>query len=299
MNEKADKAAADPFFGNWLQTMTALWETALPKWPSNLKGPLAAQAAAPKGRVAESWQAWLNTAQSLYGAMGRPENLEALTEALQMTPEIVGKISQIAMAGFDSFQKQFVKRLERVDQAIKPFDFQELDKEFVNLWSDLYEKEIRQYFKAPQLGLTRQYQEKTLAAADKYNLLQSRLAEFFQLLNLPIEKSFRVLNEQLQQQAAGGQISDDPKQHYQQWIKILEGHYMTLFKSAEYTEALGRTIGALSDYWIARREVLQDALGVLTIPTYTEMNELYKELHEIKQELKVLKKQVQTQAKKR
>ena len=38
---------------------------------------------------------------------------------------------------------------------------------------------------------------------------------------------------------------EDPKAYYQMWIKILEGHYMTLFQSPDYVKTLGE--GSASD----------------------------------------------------
>jgi polyhydroxyalkanoate synthesis regulator phasin len=74
------------------------------------------------------------------------------------------------------------------------------------------------------------------------------------------------------------------------WLKILEGHYMTLFKSQEYTQALGKTLGSMEEFTMARQELLQDALQSLPVATDKDMDELYKELYELKKRIKQLEK---------
>ena len=147
----------------------------------------------------------------------------------------------------------------------------------------------------PQVGLSRVYQERALAAVDKYNLFQAALGEFVHQLYLPLEKSYRSLHEEVAQLAEAGQLPEDAKAYYQMWIKHLEGHYMTLYQSPEYTQALGKTLSALNGWAAARREVLADALQALPVVTHREMNELYREIYQLKKQVKGLNKQLKAQ----
>jgi hypothetical protein len=74
------------------------------------------------------------------------------------------------------------------------------------------------------------------------------------------------------------------------WIKILEGHYMILFQSPEYTQILGKTLTALSDFSSAKNAVLEDLLSVLPIPKRSEVDELEREIYELKKRLRTLEK---------
>jgi polyhydroxyalkanoate synthesis regulator phasin len=74
------------------------------------------------------------------------------------------------------------------------------------------------------------------------------------------------------------------------WLKILEGHYMNLFKSKEYTDALHRTLNKLEDFLIAKNEAMRDFLQLLPVVTQKDMDEMYKEFHLLKKRVKALEK---------
>jgi hypothetical protein len=117
------------------------------------------------------------------------------------------------------------------------------------------------------------------------------------MLYLPVEKSFNVMQEQLRSMADTGELPQRSTDYYRMWVKILEGHYMTLFKSPEYNRALAFILDALGEFTIAREELLQDALKLLPLPTYRDMDELYREIYLLKKRVKELeKKEMQRKA---
>jgi polyhydroxyalkanoate synthesis regulator phasin len=79
------------------------------------------------------------------------------------------------------------------------------------------------------------------------------------------------------------------------WIKVLEGHYMTLFKSPDYLDSLVRTLGTAQDYKMAQHQMLADILQVLPIPTNKDMDELYKEIYLLKKKVKELSSSMENQ----
>ena len=143
------------------------------------------------------------------------------------------------------------------------------------------------------MGLTRCYQERFAQAADKYNVFQATLAEFVSLLYLPVEKSFKVVQDQLAIMADEGKVPEKSKELYRMWVKVLEGHYMTLFKSPEYNQALSRILDSLGEFHVAKQQILQDAMKTLPVPTVQEMDELYKDIYLLKKRVRQLEKQVQ------
>jgi polyhydroxyalkanoate synthase subunit PhaE len=125
---------------------------------------------------------------------------------------------------------------------------------------------------------------------DRFSQFQLTIAEFIHVLNLPVEKSLRVMQEKLEESAKEGKLSENFKDYYNMWIKILEGHYMTLFQSPEYVQMLGKTMGAVEEWKAAREKVLVDILQFLPVPTKKDMDELYKELYELKKTVKEMAK---------
>jgi polyhydroxyalkanoate synthesis regulator phasin len=90
--------------------------------------------------------------------------------------------------------------------------------------------------------------------------------------------------------AEKGALPEKPKDYYQMWVKILEGHYMTLFKTPEYTQTLSRVLSAFEDYQATRDDLLQDALKTLPVPTNRDMDALYKEIYTLKKKIRALEK---------
>jgi polyhydroxyalkanoate synthesis regulator phasin len=74
------------------------------------------------------------------------------------------------------------------------------------------------------------------------------------------------------------------------WVKVLEGHFMTLFQTPEYVETLTRTVNALSEYSAARNAALEDLLSMLPVAKKTEVDDMARELYDLKKRLRKLEK---------
>ena len=85
---------------------------------------------------------------------------------------------------------------------------------------------------------------------------------------------------------------EDFKEYYKRWLKILEGHYMTLFQSAEYIRTLTHTLHALEDFTLAKQELLSEAMAALGLPTRREMDDLYREIYLLKKSVKGLAQKI-------
>ena len=118
------------------------------------------------------------------------------------------------------------------------------------------------------------------------------------MLYLPVTKSFSVIQEKLGELSEAGELPEDPQKYYQMWIKILEGHYMTLFQSNEYIETLAKTLDALAEFSAAKNDLLQDMLDALPVSTQKDMDDLYKEIYLMKKRIKILEKKLDRNPKK-
>jgi hypothetical protein len=131
-------------------------------------------------------------------------------------------------------------------------------------------------------------------ATDQFNRMTTEVGAFMHLFALPIEKSLTVMQTQLSQMADEGKLPENPKDYYNMWIKILEGHYMTLFKSPDYVQALGKTIETLSEFMAVRQEVIEDLLQTVPVPTQREVDELYKEIYALKKRIAKMERRQRT-----
>lgn len=275
----------------WLNTIADMWLNMLKAMPSNPDTSAMTQTAV-QNRFAQQLDTNLNLLKSFSRMMGEPESASAAANSLNALPEILLKM---AKSGFDTamqIQNHLLEKAGNISKRTEAYNFENLDQEVFKAFSDIYEKEFRQYFKIPPLGLTRFYQERFNEMLDKYNIFETKLAEFFSIIYLPMEKSFKVFQEKLKQMAEEGNLPKEAKESYTIWIKILEGHYISLFRSKEYTDTLHRTLNTLEDFMIVRNRMLEDFLQILPVVTQKEMEELYKEFHFLKKRVKELEKQL-------
>lgn len=291
----ADESKQPPFNENsvfpWLKTAADMWLNLAKSVPPQSDTALRTQTAV-QNRFTQQLETNLNLLKSFTRMMSEPESMSAAANSVTALPEILLKM---AKSGFDAaaqIQNHLVEKTGRIGKRTEAYNFDNLDQEIFRALTEVYEKEMRQYLKIPPLGLTRFYQERFNDLLDKHNLFETNMAEFLSILYLPMEKSFKVLSEKLQQMAEEGNLPKDPKESYGMWLKILEGHYMNLFKSKEYTDALHRTLNKLEDFIIAKNETMRDFLQLLPVVTHKDMDDLYKEFHALKKRVRELEKQL-------
>ncbi|HOG11286.1 MAG: Poly(R)-hydroxyalkanoic acid synthase subunit (PHA_synth_III_E) [Deltaproteobacteria bacterium ADurb.Bin151] len=292
MTEEDKKVQIDPSSTfAWLQTMTEMWLNMAKTMPSGSQTALNTQTAL-QDRFSRQLDANLNLLKSFSNVMKQTESESAAASAVNALPEILLKI---AKSGFDTamqIQNHLLEKAGKIGKRTEAYKFENLDQDIFKALNDVYEKEIQQYFKIPPLGLTRFYQERFNELLNQHNIFETTLAEFLSILYMPLEKSFNVFQEKLQEMAQQGNIPTTTRESYAIWLKILEGHYMSLFKSPDYTEALHRVLKHFENFMIARNEAIQDFLQMLPVVTTKDIDDLYKEFHLLKKRVKVLERRL-------
>lgn len=246
----------------------------------------------PRNRSLESMETALKMWQSLSATMSDPAAASAASKSLDALPDLFLKIAEASWDTCFQIQKGQIEKAGKIGRKVEAYHFENLDQEFFKTLKDIYEKEVRQFFYIPQLGLARFYQERMNLLLDKLALLKATGAEFFSLLNLPFEQTTRVMQQEVEKLAQQGKVPKQAKEYYNLWVKILEGHFMTLFKSPEYNQTLADLFIKATDFIVAKNEVFQDILQILPVPTYKEVDELYRDLHALKKRVRELEGQL-------
>ena len=277
----------------WIQTASQFWGTMLQTWSGETTRPEAASErdGTTKSRSQESLETVLKTWQRLSSVATEPGALEAFSLLTHTLPEILQKMVRAGWQGWFNLQQQWLERAGRIGQSTQAYSFTHLEEETFKAWTEIYEKEFRQFLQVPQLGLTRFYQEKYYQAIDHFNLFQSAFAEYMYLFYLPMDKSFKVLQDEVAKLAEEGKLPDDFDTYYKLWIKILEGHYMNLFKSPEYLEVMHKALDTFEQFVQTKNAVTQDILKAMAVPTQSDMDDLYKEIYQLKKEIRKQKKE--------
>ncbi len=290
MDEQKGDQAAPSLLSAWIESAAEFWGSMLQNWKPS--GPEDSNSKpGEKSRAQEHFEAVFNSWQTLSSVAQDPGAKEAFSNLGQTMPELLSQMVQASWRSYFYLQQQWLERAGRIGESTRAFNFENLDEDVFKAWSDIYESEFRRFFYIPQLGLTRNYQQNLNVALDKYNRFQAQYAEFMNLLLLPVEKTFKVLQQQLADLAREGKLPENYNDYYKLFIKILEGHYMSLFKSPEYILAMSKTLEVLEDFVAARNTITQDILNTLSMPNQKDLDELYKELYHLKKRVKILEKE--------
>lgn len=291
MTEKQGSAEAEAFSPfNWMTMFTQFWSPFIDTMNRGGSPPKPAEPPERKGRFDEAVQASMKMWLAMTKSMASPSALETFQSVSQTTPGLLLGFTRTCLNSFMKFQTEILDWFTKIGKSVTPNDFQQLDKDLLHRWTDTYQKEFSQYLNIPQIGLGRFYQEKALRAMDKSNLFQAAVFEFLHVLYLPMEKSFKIMQQKISAMTDKGELEDDPKVFYRLWIQVLEGCYMELFKQPEFPDALRKAIEALNEFYRARQAVINDLLRLFSVPTQDDLDELYKEIHLLKKRFRNNKK---------
>lgn len=281
----------DPSFFDWIKKAANIWLGGIAQtMPSGSETLLKTQSSV-QNRFTEQLQTNLNLLKSFSRMMTEPESASATVNSMSALPEIMMKIALSGVEAAMKTQIHLMEKANRIGKRAEAYNFDNLDQQVFKALTDIYEQELRQYLKIPPLGLTRFYQERFNDMLDKHNIFQTTLAEFLSILYLPMEQSFQVLQDKLREMAEQGNLPGNIKETYGMWLKILEGHFMNLFQSSEYLDALHRTLNHLEDFLIAKDNAMLDFLQTIPVVTQKDMDDLYKEFHLLKKRVRELEKE--------
>jgi polyhydroxyalkanoate synthase subunit PhaE len=288
--DSKDQSSANPqaLLNEWLKVANKFW--APPGQEQEPPPEEAPRKKEPPRSINESFLSAMKTLGTLSSAMGDPQVMNAAFRGASILPDITSSLMKSGMQAFLSFQQQVSEKVGKMGANAEPYTFDTIDHDTLQTWSTIYEQEIQRFFNIPQLGLNRFYQERINKTIDKYNLFVTSLTEFLQILQGPFEKTTKAMHEKIEELTSAGALPGDSREYYRMWVKTLEGHFMTLFKSAQYSEALGNTMASFEDYLGARNHIIQDMLQSFPIPTNKEMDDLYKELYLLKKKVRELER---------
>lgn len=296
MDSKDKKqTGAEEMFADWMKSATDFLgglTKMQPGWP-DMFGSTADTPKGPAQKSKKAWDSGTKYFQALFSSFSNPENLSGVFKGMDAVPGFMTSITQQTWDGFLELQKQWMERASKTGQQTKAYNFDDIDQDTFKTIREIYENEFQKFLKIPALGLNRFHQEKFNRLIDKHTLFQTSLAEFLYVFSIPLEKASAVMQENIEQMAEQGDINHDFKDYYNMWVKVLEGHYMTLLKSSEYTQVMDNTIKSLVQYKEAKNDLLCDVLQQqFPVPTNRDMDELYKEIYLLKKKVKELSRQV-------
>ncbi len=287
-------------FDSWLDTANKFWKDIEKsrddtlKWGDiNLSFSAVDDSDDEKHRAYKAWETSINNFSAFLKIMAAPENQEAMAKS---STSFVEALSQAAGESFENlleFQSNLIQSLARASEYTKSYNIEDIDHTLFESFRELYKNEWQKYLHIPKIGLPRELHEQVTDMVDKANIFHSYLAELFYLFSLPFEQTNYITQQRIKAMLEKGEIENEPAQFYNEWIKILEGNFMQLLKSEEYTGLLSNLIRSLAEYKEIKNELTNICLKELQIPTNKDLDEVYKELYIMKKKVAELTKKLE------
>jgi len=287
----------DPFSEEWISTASKFWENSFKLQNQAVENMTDSMNFLNKtaSQSNDSQKMGKSTMDFVVSFFSKPENATAFTRVSEVLPLLITNLSHNLAANFTEIQSRLTEKGTHFGRRLNELDMETFNRNIFAIWKDIYESDFQKFYTIPSLGITRNYQEQINSAMDAGNRTYIAFAEFMNLLYLPVEKAGASVIEECREMMEKEELPDDPKTIYKSWIKTLEGNYMQMLQSPEYTAALNNLINTLSEHKDSRDKVFQALLNQLQIPTNREMDELYREIYLMKKKINRLEKRVKDQ----
>ncbi|MFA7683958.1 MAG: poly(R)-hydroxyalkanoic acid synthase subunit PhaE [Syntrophales bacterium] len=289
-------------FADWVKNQVDVWEAAMQQTAKDWQKPFAASqthadAAPPPPGPDVVFKEIFEFFQFLSSITGMPK--PDAFESTRSVGDLILKIFQ-PFWGFSIRSEQQIAEMLGMTTSGSSENIVEFLKQTTKMIHQTHVDDFRKILNIPQIGLTRYYQERINKVVENASDFQSAIGEFFQMLMIPMEKSYYAVKEEITRlEREGNTAIDGSRALYQLWIQKLEDHYLALLRSNDYIETLRETLNKMHDFQVARAEFFMDLLQHLPIPTNRDMDEVYKDLHILKKRVKELeRKEVQREAEK-
>jgi polyhydroxyalkanoate synthase subunit PhaE len=290
--ENSGQMRSEPLLAAWIKWTMDFWETMAQMGPGPAgSGRSGGQGSRETAGSADPWLASLNLWQAFFSLLTEPGTVAAVFQDIQAPSKIILKMAQAGWGGYFYLHQQWLEGWQGGGSPAGEDAYETLDQDIFKTCNEIFEQDFHRLLTLPHLSPTGLPQEGSIRATVAFNQFQAAMAEFIYLLYLPVKKSLRAMR------GGGGAARqenppEDFKDYYREWLKIMEGHYMTLFQSGEYARTLTHTLHALEDFTTAKQELLSEAMAALGLPTRREMDDLYREIYLLKKSMKVLGRRI-------
>jgi polyhydroxyalkanoate synthase subunit PhaE len=241
-----------------------------------------------KHRAYRSWETSVKNFTAFVKILSAPENQQAMAESSTAFTEACGEAAKESFENLLEFQTNLIQSFARASEHTQAYNPDDFDHSAFKSFRELYKNEWQKYLHIPKIGLPRELHEQLTDLIDKSNIFYSYLGELLALFGRPFEKSNQAMQQKINAMLEDGEVENDPTKIYNEWIKVLEGNFMQLLQSQEYTGLLNEIIRSLTAYKAVKNDVTNVFLKEFQIPTNNDMDEVYKDLYLTKKKLKEL-----------
>lgn len=142
----------------------------------------------------------------------------------------------------------------------------------------------------PRFGVSREKNAKMMRLFDASVDLRKSSLKFHTAFAQALAKAVEATVDQLGDLAQKGEKITSVRDLMRLWFRTADGSLMHTFNSPEFIDIQNDFTKAGLTLKIKQREVVEDMLRALDMPTRTELDDAYKVIHELKKEVRAIKK---------
>jgi class III poly(R)-hydroxyalkanoic acid synthase PhaE subunit len=158
--------------------------------------------------------------------------------------------------------------------------------DFSELWNKTFMETYDKGLNLPTVGLSRENIDKVMESLKAYTKYETTINEFNALIYGVGYDAMTKLLKKMQELTEGGKAPETFNDFYQLWWKANEETYLELFKTDTFSQMLGKTVGAWSDFKKSFDEGIIDFMKPFPIPNQKDMDSINKTVYELKKAVK-------------
>jgi class III poly(R)-hydroxyalkanoic acid synthase PhaE subunit len=162
--------------------------------------------------------------------------------------------------------------------------------ELNNLYWNIYEKTFGNFLQSPNLGYTREFNNKLLEGFDTW--INFYKASFdYQLVLVDVwVKTFEELMRELASSEEKGETIHNWQQFVQVWSSLFDQVFAKTFRSHDTVEIQGKFLNAAMTNRRHQQQLMEVFLKMNDLPIRSEVDEVHRSIYEMRKEIKSLKK---------
>jgi class III poly(R)-hydroxyalkanoic acid synthase PhaE subunit len=161
-----------------------------------------------------------------------------------------------------------------------------------DLYRNAYQDTLGRIVTSPNLGPTRELNEKLLYSFDAWFDWQMATLEYQSILSETWQQAMEHFMGQLVALAEKGESITSIRDLTTLWTRGAEEVFTNAFRTEKYVLAQGRMLNAAMQYRIQQRAILEVWLKAYDLPTRAELDEAHRRIYELRKEVKGLKREL-------
>jgi class III poly(R)-hydroxyalkanoic acid synthase PhaE subunit len=161
-----------------------------------------------------------------------------------------------------------------------------------NVFMDTFQSTLGKFGAAPAIGYTREFQEKLTKAFETWGEVRRAEAGFQTEL---VNAGFRALEDMIRTLVEMGEKGEKIKgsrQLFDLWVATAEKVFSEIASTESFAEIQGRLVNAAMQYRVCERDLAEEWLKSLHLPTRHELDDAYKHMYQMRREVKALRREL-------